>query len=533
MKVFAPNATDGYKLGHPSQYIFGTNSILSNYTPRDFGYANVLEEFKTDKMVYAGMTYVCKAYLIDNWNESFFNRPKEKVIQKYARRIRNYLGTDQAKEARQLMSDLHDLGYLPIEIRSIKEGSRVNAGIPVFTVTNSLSNKDDPKWQYFHALVNYLETVLSNTIWPICHSASLMEQYYLCAKHYGQLTGASMDFWLPFACHNFALRGHRGMEDGIMSAFGHSLFHTGTDTFAVADFIEDYYNGDTDIDPIAKSVNATEHATVTQAIAYFGGGHEGELKALNYFLTERYPDGTFSYVADSRDYWDVIANILPKLKDVIMSRPANVDGLPGCLTTRPDSSPKTPYEIILGDRENLNEAYSSMFAPEQKGTLQLLWETFGGEMVTGSDGKQYKLLDSHVRIIYGEAISLQMQQKIYKGMMDAGWCVGNVFFGVGSWAFLKDASRDSYGCAVKATHSEIDGVDYPLQKDPKGTSSFKKSARGMLRVEFDGEAKIFKLFDDQTKEQVDAPGNALEVVFRNSDMIVEPVFREMVAELRV
>ncbi len=529
-ELFAPHLTDGYKLGHPSQYIPGTQTILANSTPRDFGNAMVNPMFKTDKMVFVGMKFVCQVYLIDNWNKTFFKRPKEKVVEKFARRIRNYLGSNQAREARQLMSDLHDLGYLPIKIKALKEGSRINAGIPMFTVTNSLSSLDDPKWQYFHALVNYLETVLSNCIWPMCNSASLMEQYYICAKHFATLTGASMELWLPFAVHNFALRGHRGMEDGVMSAFGHSLFFDGTDTFAVADFIEDLYNGNTDVQAIAKSVNATEHATVTQAIAYFGGGHEGEKKALTYFLTEKYPDGILSYVADSRDFWDVITVIVPELKPIILARTANEDGQPPCLTLRPDSSPKTPFEIVMGDRADCAGMSVEGMAPFQKGVLQCLWETFGGEMVLGSDGREYRLLDSHVRVIYGEAIPLQMQYKIYAAMHAAGWCVGNLFFGVGSWAFLKDQSRDSYGIAIKATHSTINGDSFPMQKDPIGTSTFKKSARGHLRVEWDGEKQVFELFDNQTPEQ--AEGGCLETVFLNSKVTVEPQFPEMTAALR-
>jgi nicotinamide phosphoribosyltransferase len=575
MNIFAPNNTDGYKLGHPSQYAVGTSSVSSNFTPRDFGYANVLPETRTNKMVYAGLQYAMKAYLIDNWNATFFSQPKEKVIAKYARRIKNYLGTNQGQESIKMLRAVHDLGYLPLRIKSLPEGARVNAGIPVF-ITACTKPDFDTTYPAFGALVNYVETVLSNSVWPICNSASLMEQYYLLAKKYGALTGASNEFWLPFAIHNFSMRGMRGVEDAIMSAFGHSLFHKGTDTFAVIDFIEDYYNGNSDFELIGASINATEHATVCQQIAVHGGGHDGEVGALKHFLTEVYPSGPFAYVADSRDYWDVIENISAELRDVIMARGPNVDGLPGVLTFRPDSSKDTPYEVIMGYkvldvtylndwdtvdtfedddynavryegklytaeveydsgydgyRDNLRlELGRELGEAEAKGTLQTLWDIFGGTEVKGSDGLcKYRLLDSHIRIIYGEAISLQMAQKIYKGMMEAGWSVGSVFFGVGSWAFLANSSRDSYGVACKATNSEVNGVDYPLQKDPKGTSSFKKSARGRLRVELDDKGD-YVLFDNQTPEQEE--GGELKEVFLNSTITSEVIFREMVARLQ-
>lgn len=576
MITFAPNLTDGYKLGHASQYAAGTTSVTSNFTPRDFSYATTTPETKTDKMVFIGLQYPLKAYLIDNWNNTFFSKPKDKVIAKYARIIKNYLGTGQGEDSIKLMRAIHDLGYLPLRIKALPEGSRVNAGIPVFVVT---CTKPELEEQYpsFHALVNYVETILSNTVWPMCNSASLMEQYYLLAKKYGEMTGASSEFWLPFAIHNFALRGHRGVEDGIMSAFGHSLFHKGTDSFAVIDFVEEYYNGNSDYELIAASVNASEHATVCQQIAVHGGGHDGEVGALKHFLTNVYPTGVFSYVADSRDYWDVIENISLELKDIILSRGPNVDGQPGVLTFRPDSSVDTPYEVLLGyevldvvgdlddiDAEEFSakgynavrykngatftaKAYMDkcdlgcceewnmvqgreLGEAEAKGTLQVLWENFGGSEVPGSDGNKYKLLDSHVRVIYGEAISLLMAAKIYEGMMEAGWCVGNVFFGVGSWAFLANSSRDSYGLAMKATNSEVDGVDYPLQKDPKGTSSFKKSAKGRLRVEYLAAEDKYVLFDEQSPLQEEM--GELKVVFENSVIKSEQIFRAIVARLQ-
>jgi nicotinamide phosphoribosyltransferase len=577
MKTFAPNITDAYKLGHPDQYAEGTQYVSSNFTPRDFSYASTTPATKTDKMIFVGLQYAVKAKLIDDWNDSFFNQPKDKVITRYARRLKNCLGTGQGQNAIDMMSDLHDLGYLPIKIKALPEGTRVNAGIPVFTVTNT--------HERFAPLVNYLETVLSNTVWPMCNSASLMEQYYLLAKKFGKATGASEQFWLPFAIHNFALRGHRGTEDGVMSAFGHSLFHKGTDTFAVIDFVEDYYNGNSDKELIGCSVNASEHATVCQQIAVHDGD---EQKALEYLLTEVYPTGVFSYVSDSKDYWNVIENISLALKPLIVSRGANADGQPGVLTFRPDSSPDTPYEILLGykimdveslahlndtdtafdfdigdyqavkvdgkyyraeaDSEFVDYGYGDtsvkykielgreLGEAEAKGTLRVLWENFGGELVKGDKEyihgteleRKYKLLDSHVRVIYGEAISLEMAAKIYQGMQDAGWCVGNVLFGVGSWAFIGGSSRDSYGLAMKVTNSIVDGVEYAMQKEPRGTSTFKKSAKGRLRVEKEGH--LFILYDEQTVEQ-EAQGE-LKDFFIDGKIVNEQVFGTMVEMLK-
>lgn len=480
MKLQATQITDGYKVSHPDQLDSGTEFSYSNMTARTFHHANVLPSEDVTKMVLFGIQYAVMEYIIDIWNTTFFDKPKDEVINKFTRRLKNYLGTGKAIATITKMGELHDLGYLPVLIKSLPEGSRVNAGIPILTI---MSTHKDFGW-----IVNYLETVLSATIWPMCNAASLSEQYFKLSKKFGMLTGASMEYWLPFANHCFAARGMRGVEDMTISGAGHLLFGVGSDTLTAIDFLEDYYFANSDTEMIAVSVAAAEHATATQLIAI----HGGEKNALTHLLTNVYPTGIFSYVADSEDYWNVIGNISLELKDIIINRGSDENGNPGVLTFRPDSSPKTPLEIILGDVDAEVGSFEFM------GTLQTLWNNFGGTTVIGSDGKEYKLLDSHVRIIYGEAISLTMAQRIYTQMAEQGWCVGNVFFGVGSWAFLGNSSRDSYGMAIKSTYTVVNGKGIPLFKNPK-TSSFKKSAKGLLRVEFvDGN---YVLFDDQTIEQ--------------------------------
>ena len=58
---------------------------------------------------------------------------------------------------------LHDLGYLPVRIKALPEGSRVNIKVPLFTVRETRKE--------FAWLTNYLETVLSTSTgsrsrWP-------------------------------------------------------------------------------------------------------------------------------------------------------------------------------------------------------------------------------------------------------------------------------------------------------------------------------------------------------------------------------
>lgn len=134
----------------------------------------------------------------------------------------------------------------------------------------------------------------------------------------------------------------------------------------------------------------------------------------------------------------------------------------------------------------------------------------------------------HLKGYQSEAISLQMAQKIYQGMQDGGWCVGSVFFGVGSWAFIGNSSRDSYGIACKATNSVVNGIDVPLQKDPKGTSTFKKSAKGRLKVTKEGD--MFVLQDNVTIEE--EKEGELKEFFINGKIVSEQIYSEVVEMLK-
>lgn len=496
--ISSAHKVDGYKLDHISQYVDGTSLVYSNMTPRSNRLARVIREHFNGKVVYWGMQYALLK-MVHDWNVTFFSQPKDVVMKKYARRIKNYVGFEKGETQIEAMAKLHDLGYLPIEVRSLPEGSRVDMKIPVFTVKNTHPD--------FFWLTNYLETYLSCTIWPACNSASLSEQYWLASKRWAEVTGAP-DFWVSIANHCFAARGMRGDEDAMVSGAGHLLFSTGTDTLWSIDFFEEYYNADSDKEMIGGSVCAFEHATSTQRIEYFGS----EVAAVRDAIKNIYPTGIVSYVADSRDYYGFISQGLRELKEHILARTEDELGLVK-FVIRPDSSPKTPLEVICGDDT------MPIGSPEFQGSLQILWDIFGGTL----NEQGYRILNPKVGIIYGEAITLDMQTKIYAKMREQGWCVSNVLFGVGSWAFLEDSSRDSYSFAIKGSSSIVDGEELTMQKTPKTAASSKTSARGLLRVEKEGDD--FVLYDQQTWDQEQQ--GELKTVFKDGKLVKETSLSEI------
>lgn len=495
------SVVDGYKLDHINQYINGTEMVYANMTPRSDKLARVLRDYFDGRMVFFGIEKAMLE-LKDLWERTFFSKPKHEVLAQYARRIKNYVGPDNGDVQIESVGKLHDLGYLPLKVKALPEGSLVDMGVATITITNTRSE--------FYWLTNYCETYISCSVWHMCNAASISREYFNTSKRWASVSGAP-DFWVEISNHCFAARGHRGMQDAMDSGMAHLLFSVGTDTLWAIDGLEQYYGADSDKELVACSVNAFEHATATQRIAYYRETLgfdkfplQAEIESLRDVVTRLYPRGIVSYVADSEDYFGLLSKGLPAIKDEILNRTEDSLGL--CkFVLRPDSSPKTPFEIIFGDDE------APEGSPEAKGSLQLLWDVFGGTL----NERGFKLLNPKVGIIYGEAIDIELHERIQRTMIERGWCVSNMLYGTGSWGFLDRSSRDSFSQALKGTHSVVNDSDVSMQKNPKTAAGSKKSAKGLLRIELENGRMV--QYDQQTPEQENL--GLLETVFLNGEVI--------------
>lgn len=511
MKLHAATMTDGYKVGHGAMYADGTESVYANLTPRtDKIYKRNATRFYDGKLVFIG-AFGAMQEINETWQDSFFGKSKEVAVGRFARRMEGYFGS-RPKAVEQLAA-LHDLGYLPLKVKTLAEGVKVGMGIPVLTVTNTIAD--------FFWLVNYHETVISDLIWKSSTNATIAAEYKAICTHYAKLTGCFDEFGVGIQCHDFSMRGMSGPEDAARSGFGHITSFLGTDTLPAIDYAEDYYNAE---GFIACSVPATEHAVATSNILYLeehmiDGGYildarlHAEMEFMHDLITRKFPSGVVSYVADSFDFWAVLTKILPALKDVIMARDTN-GVTPGKLVVRPDSG--DPVEVICGlrvlpegldmwDIEDHNAdvvmqdgkyyryeleyggGYGDSWVEkvvlldevspaEVKGAVEVLWEIFGGsETSTG-----HKMLDSHIGLIYGDSITTKRAAEILDRLEKKGFASLNVVFGVGSYTYQCN-TRDTFGFAVKATHTVVDGESVAIFKDPI-TDSKKKSAKGLLHV---------------------------------------------------
>lgn len=482
MKINPFLLTDFYKAGHIFQYPERTELVYSNLTPRSSRLKNM------DEMVFFGLQYFIREYLMTTFNDHFFNQPREKVLHDYKRRIRTSMGADLP--AYDHLERLHELGYLPVEIKALPEGSRVPMKVPCITIVNTLPE--------FYWLTNFLETLLSAVIWQPCTSASIAHAYRKLLDGYAAETGMPAEF-VQWQGHDFSFRGMSSLETAILSGMAHLLSFTGTDTIPAIDALEQYYYADADQELIGGSVAATEHSVMCS------GSKDGELETFKRLITKVYPAGIVSIVSDTWDLWKVCTEYLPLLKEEILQRDGKV-------VIRPDSG--DPVKIICGDPEGKTWQ-------ERKGVVELLWDVFGGTITS----KGYKLLDPHIGSIYGDSINLERAAQICEGLKAKGFA-SQVVFGIGSYTYQYN-TRDTFGTAMKATYVVVDGEGREIFKNPVTDDGTKRSATGLLRVK--KENGRFVLYDKVSPAE--EAQSELKTVFKDGKITQEYSLAEIRARL--
>lgn len=525
--IVAPSLIDFYKAFHMWAFKKGSQYITTNFTPRSGNHSNTSN---TGYCFWAGAQQFINNIIVEEWNK-FFEVPVEIAVRDYKRVNEAGLGCpcDTSK-----LEALHTLGYMPLSFRALLEGVEVPYGIPCMTVTNTHPD--------FYFLPSMIETIQSDEVWPVQTSLSTAAEYMRNVLKFSKID-CTPEWLLPFLCHDFSMRGMMGgtLQGGaVLSGMGHLMSgFVGSDTVPAAFRLEKDYGAylglDRPFETIA-SVPSTEHGVQcsynNDDLAYF----RACMKAS--------PTGILSLVSDGYDFWKLITELLPELKDEIIERD-------GKIVIRPDSGDPvkvlTGYKIMDLDYLGLSRnqfIYSEMkdkgfdaiklkdeVRPatvfqhgiwldlkvgetipdyEAKGLVQVLYEMFDG--TTNENG--YKILDSHIGTIYGDSITLERQKQIYERLHAKGFAIANVVLGVGSYSY-QYVTRDTHGSAVKATHIVIDGVPTDISKEVKG-DSVKKSAKGLLFVTKDGDGN-FKLIDQIPKEMFEDSSNLLELVWENGE----------------
>lgn len=470
---------DYYKAVHAEMLPEKMTKSVSYFTPR------MSRIGRWDKVVMFGLQGFIKTYLIDYFNREFFERSFEEVVAEYQRALDNTLGA--GVYGIEKIKKLHRLGYLPIEIIALPEGTRVPMHIPMFGITNT---HPDFAW-----LPQALESLISAESWHPMIAATVGYTYReIVNRYYGLTCDDGLEKAKALGAFDF--RGEECTDSAIKAGAGWCLSFLNTATVPVVPWLEQLYCCDCTKEPVAFGSPSTEHAVMCSNFAVDGD----EITFLRRLLTEIYPNTSVSVVLDSYDYWNVIENILPQLKEEIMNHN-------GCMLMRGDSG--DCVEVVTK-------------------TVFKLWEEFGGTI----NSKGYKVLDPHVKAIYGDSITVQRCEQIYRILEENGFACSNVALGVGSFSFqcieedgiLKPFTRDTFSSCIKATYCEIAGKPYPIFKDPK-EGGFKKSQKGCCVVsEENGELRYR---DELNWEEASSGGNLLQTVFKDGVLIKEQSLQEI------
>jgi nicotinamide phosphoribosyltransferase len=464
--------TDGYKTGHHQQYPEGTTLVYSNFTPRSLKHAPK----HCNEIVSFGQQMVMKI-IHESFDRDFFSQPKEVVCGEMKRELSMYLNTDYDVSH---FEALHDLGYLPIKVKAIEEGTVVPAKVPVLTIYNTTPE--------FYWITNYLETIISNLLWKPMTSATIAHNYRKVLTSWQEKTDAEKGWFIDWQGHDFSMRGMDSIDATVSSGIGHLTSFSGSDSLPAIYGARKYY-GETGF--IAGSVNATEHSVMC------AGGKEDEIDTFRRLL-DTYPTGILSVVSDTWDLWKVCTEHVVTLKEEIMNRD-------GKLVIRPDSG--DPVDILCGEqvisrdyRDVVENADLDLTHPKYKGVIELLWDVFGGTI----NEQGYKVLDPHIGAIYGDSITIDRADEICRRLEAKGFASTNVVLGIGSFTYQYN-TRDTFGFAMKATYVEVNKPKFDGDFNPEGREIFKdpitddgtkKSATGLLRVTT-GEGG-YKLVDRQT-----------------------------------
>lgn len=476
---------DFYKAVHEEQYPEGTERIVSYYTPR--------KSRLDDKycLVHFGLQYFLIEYLIDWFDNEFFRKPIDKIRENYERYVESSIPDEN--ELFPKIEALHKLGYLPLEIKSLPEGTIVPMGVPCVQIANT--HKD------FAWVVNTVESLLSNTLWHSQIAASVGYWYRQIVNEYYDLT-VDDDVPRAKAMSLFSYRGEESNESGILSSAGWLTSFVLSATVPSAQFMENYYNANVKNEEVNFGAVSTEHSVMCSNYAVDGD----EITMVKRLLNDIYPNTSFSMVADSYDYWNMVDNILPQCKEDIMRHN-------GKLNIRGDSG--APVNIVVN-------------------TVLSLWENFGGTV----NSKGYKVLDPHIGVVYGDSITISRAKSIYDSLEYLGFAANNVSLGAGSFSMqcleevvieeptkfetqaLQPFTRDTYCSAVKATYCEVNGEPIPIYKDPKTDDGhFKKSHKGCCVVTEKADGGLMCIDGLTYEDACSWKGNLLETVYQNSSMV--------------
>ena len=435
--------TDSYKVSMWKQLPKGTTRAMSYIEARGGA-----EEIK-----FFGLQYILSTIKAPTINE----------VRRAAYYSRLHFGRDDVFNYDGWMQ-LAELGYLPLKVRSVREGEVYPTSVPLVTVENTIPG--------FEWLVTWFETKLLRAWYPTTVATCSWEIRNLIMKHL-ELSGTPET--IGFKLHDFGARGVSSEESATIGSMAHLLNFRGTDTLAGLMGAIEYY--DADPSATAFSIPASEHSTITS------WGKDFETDAFRNMIEQFGGEGKiYACVSDSYDIWEALEK-WKELEPLILEKG-------GTLVVRPDSGDpvETPVKVI-----------------------HRLIELFGCTV----NEKGYKVLPDHIRVIQGDGINYESISDILDCLSWSYISADNIAFGMGG-ALLQNHTRDDLKFAMKMCAITVDGVDRAVFKDPV-TDPGKRSKKGYITTLVDDAGDI--VYGREGSNDAELYGDMMRTVWQNGNFI--------------
>lgn len=446
--------TDSYKFSHYLQYPPKTERVFSYVESRGGRYPET---------VFFGLQMMLKKYLLSGEDEQgnpFIVEPHQ-IAEASAFTQKHGLPFNRAG-----WEYIMKLGYLPIRIRAVPEGSVIPVHNALMTVENT-----DPNCYW---LTSYLETLLMQVWYP---TTVATQSWHIKQMIYDYLkrTSDTPDADINFKLHDFGYRGVSSQESAEIGGAAHLVNFMGSDTVAGIWAANTYYNSDM----AGFSIPAMEHSSVTS------WGRDGEEAAFRNMLKQfGKPGALLACVSDSYDIYHAVDKIWgERLRQEVIDSGAIV-------VIRPDSG--NPVEVVLK-------------------VLSLLDSRFGSSRTANGN---YKVLNN-VRVIQGDGINEDSIRDILETIVRAGFSATNVAFGMGG-ALLQQLNRDTQRFAYKCSSVTVDGEERDVFKDP-ATDAGKRSKPGRLDLDLRNGEYV-------TVRESECYNSAMQTVFEDGRLLVDDTF---------
>lgn len=363
-------------------------------------------------------------------------------------------------------------GYLPVTIKAAPEGS-------VIPVKNALVTVEcnDPRVFWCGS---YLETALLRAIWYPTTVATVSWHCKQIITKYLEMSSDNALEQIKFKLHDFGARGASSSETAAIGGAAHLVNFMGSDTVEGVCLMNRCYNGG---NMSAFSIPAAEHSTIT------AWGKEQEVEAYRNMLRQyAKPGALLACVSDSYDIFNACGKLWGEaLKQEVVDSGA-------VLVIRPDSG--EPVQTVLE-------------------VAEILGRKFGTEV----NFKGYKVLNN-VRIIQGDGVNLQSIEAICKALVDKGWSIDNIAFGMGG-ALLQQVNRDTQQFAMKCSAIRQDGKWNDVFKAP-ATDAGKASKKGRLMLYKSADGYYTSLQGSRNESL-----EALQTVYKDGRLIKEYSLNEV------